>query len=71
MGIGFLYMRLDYRRHLFLMLINLLLGIGIAIVSILGMSIGVILQNKPLKGSCGGTDASGECAICGKANTEC
>ena len=49
---------------------NLLLGIGIVIISILGMSIGVILQNKPLKGSCGGTDPAGECVICGKSSTE-
>ena len=35
-----------------------------------GMAIGVILANKPVKGSCGGIGASGECGLCGKS-TQC
>lgn len=39
-----------------------------------GMSIGVILSNKPVKGSCGGIGASGVdsgCEICGGERNRC
>ncbi len=36
-----------------------------------GMSIGVILKNKPLQGSCGGLSLEGECSICGGDPDKC
>lgn len=43
-------------------------------VLFLGMAIGVILQNKPIKGSCGGLNnigLGGECDICGGNRDKC
>ena len=40
----------------------------VVILSILGLSLGLILNNKPLQGSCGGMsnlDSDLECTICG------
>jgi hypothetical protein len=39
-----------------------------------GMALGAIVQNKPLKGSCGGLNNIGmkrDCAICGGDDVEC
>ena len=49
-------------------MIELLLGLIVVIISIGGLSIGLLLNNKPLKGSCGGLNSQGECEICGKTD---
>jgi hypothetical protein len=42
------------------MLTTVLLSIGLVGALMLGMAVGVVFANKPLRGSCGGVDAS-EC----------
>ncbi|MBZ2188030.1 (Na+)-NQR maturation NqrM [Alcanivorax sp. JB21] len=49
---------------------------AIVVVGILfaGMAIGVIVSNKPVKGSCGGLSAvglQGSCDICGRDPVDC
>ena len=41
-------------------MIELLLGLIVVIISIGGLSIGLLLNDKPLKGSCGGLNSQGE-----------
>lgn len=56
------------------MLETILLTIVITGLLIAGMSIGVILRNKPIKGTCGGLNALGmdtECEICGGDRGKC
>ncbi|WP_086931546.1 (Na+)-NQR maturation NqrM [Agarilytica rhodophyticola] len=51
-----------------------LLSFVVLMIIIIGMSIGVILANKPIKGSCGGMAALGidtECDICGGDQSIC
>ena len=46
----------------------------VVILSILGLSIGLIINNKPLQGSCGGMsnlDSDLECSICGGNPNKC
>ena len=44
------------------MLTNILLSACVVIVSILGMSIGVLFNRKPISGSCGGNKS--QCDVC-------
>ena len=56
------------------MLLTLVLTIIIIGLLIAGMSIGVILQKKPIKGTCGGLSALGmdtDCEICGGDRSKC
>ena len=56
------------------MLLTLVLTIIIVGLLIAGMSIGVILQKKPIKGTCGGLSALGmdtDCDICGGDRSKC
>ena len=56
------------------MLLTLVLTIIIIGLLIAGMSIGVILQKKPIKGTCGGLNALGmdtDCEICGGDRSKC
>lgn len=44
------------------------------ILIVAGMALGAIVQNKPLKGSCGGLNKIGmkkDCDICGGDDVEC
>ncbi len=47
------------------------LSIIILGLAILGLSIGVIFDNKPIQGSCGGIGADEDCTICGGDPQKC
>ncbi|MDG1847179.1 MAG: (Na+)-NQR maturation NqrM [Candidatus Marinimicrobia bacterium] len=40
-------------------------------IAILGLSIGVIFNDKPIQGSCGGLGADEACTICGGDTEKC
>lgn len=40
-------------------------------VAILGLSVGVIFNDKPIQGSCGGIGAEETCTICGGDTEKC
>jgi len=48
---------------------EIILGTVVIAVAMLAMSIGVIFNNKPLKGSCGGQDNT--CPVCGDKADKC
>ncbi len=50
---------------------EIFLGITVLAIAIAGMSIGVIFNNKPLSGSCGGLNPNGACSICGGDPQKC
>mgnify|MGYP002881760379 CR=1 FL=1 len=50
---------------------DLLLGILILCFAVAGMAIGVIFGKKPLSGSCGGLNESGNCSLCGEVKESC
>ncbi len=55
-------------------MITFILAFGFIAIMIAGMAIGVILQNKPIKGSCGGMAALNmdtACDLCGGNPKKC
>jgi len=51
-----------------------ILAFVLMVLIITGMALGAIVQNKPLKGSCGGLNKIGmkkDCDICGGDDDEC
>ena len=50
---------------------ELILSIIILIIAFIGLSVGVIFDNKPLKGTCGGLNDFRECSICGGNPENC
>ena len=56
------------------MLTTVLAAIVVTGILFAGMAIGVIVSNKPVKGSCGGLSAvglQGSCDICGRDPVDC
>ena len=51
--------------------VTVYLSIIILGLAILGLSIGVIFDNKPIQGSCGGIGADENCTICGGDPQKC
>ena len=51
--------------------VTVYLSIIILGLAILGLSIGVIFENKPIQGSCGGIGADEDCTICGGDPQKC
>ena len=49
---------------------DIIIGIIILLVAILLMSVGIIFNNKPLSGSCGG-NPDGSCSVCGGDINKC
>mgnify|MGYP000503246657 CR=1 FL=1 len=52
---------------------DLILGFIIIAVSFLGLAIGLIVRNEPIKGSCGGManlEDGSPCQICGRTEIE-
>tara|TARA_Y100000768_G_scaffold368242_1_gene332018 strand:- start:1356 stop:1532 length:177 start_codon:yes stop_codon:yes gene_type:complete len=52
---------------------ELLIAFLIVSISFVGLSIGLLARNQPIKGSCGGLanlDDGAECQICGKTNSD-
>ena len=52
-------------------IVTVYLSIIILGLAILGLSIGVIFDNKPIQGSCGGIGADENCTICGGDPQKC
>lgn len=51
-----------------------ILAFVVMLLVVAGMALGAMVQNKPLKGSCGGLNNIGlkrNCAICGGDDDEC
>ncbi len=51
--------------------VTVYLSIIILGLAILGLSIGVIFDNKPIQGSCGGVGVDEDCTICGGDPQKC
>ena len=51
--------------------VTVYLSIIILGLALLGLSIGVIFDNKPIQGSCGGIGADEDCTICGGDPQKC
>ena len=57
----------------FIIMNELLIAFLIVSISFVGLSIGLLTRNQPIKGSCGGLanlDDGAECQICGKTNSD-
>jgi len=52
-------------------IVTVYLSIIILGLAIFGLSIGVIFDNKPIQGSCGGIGADEDCTICGGDPQKC
>jgi thiamine biosynthesis lipoprotein len=50
---------------------NLLAALAVFGIAVCGMAIGVIISNRRLRGSCGGTGAESACSMCSKPREDC
>ena len=53
------------------MKVEIIFTIIILCLAVICMSIGIIFNNKPLSGSCGGIETNGLCTICGGNENKC
>ncbi len=45
-------------------MLTILIAVIVTGLSMLGLGVGVLIANRPISGSCGGTHCSGMCATC-------